>query len=150
MDGNLKSPAELLNGLRYQSNLPLVQRTCKQNQSHKEKVLVKQARSKDYHDSNAKELGPLSKGQNVLFELNPDDSKAHWSKGVVLDRNDRSYTVKSQIGHELVRNRVNLRQLKNQTDKHTDVRQLVLIDKSEKASLIKKDNSVPRVTIRSR
>ena len=58
------------------------------NQSHKEKLLVKQARSKDYHDGNAKELRPLSKGQHILFELNPDDSKAHWSKGVVLDRND--------------------------------------------------------------
>ena len=34
-------------------------------------------------------------------------------------------------------------------DKHTEVRQPVLIDKSEKASLIKKDNSVPGVTTRS-
>ena len=52
-----------------------------------------------------------------------------------------------------MRNRVNLRQLKNQTDKHPKVRQPVLIDKSDKASLIKvlikKDNSVPRVTTRS-
>ena len=47
-----------------------------------------------------------------MFELNPDDSKAHWSKGVVLDRNDRSYTLKSQTGCKLVRNRVNFRQLK--------------------------------------
>ena len=77
MDRDLKSPAELLNGCIYQSNLPMVQRTSKQNQSHKERILVKQARSKDYHDGNAKELRPLSKGQDILFELNPDDSKAH-------------------------------------------------------------------------
>ena len=78
-----------------------------------------------------------------MLELNPDDSKAHWSKGVVLDRKDRSYTVISQTGHTLVRNRVNLRQFKNQTDKHTEVRQPVLIDKFYKASFIKKDNSAP-------
>ena len=80
-----------------------------------------------------------------MFELNPDDSKAHWSKGV-LDINERSYTVKSQTGHKSVRNIVNLGQFKNQTDKHTEVRQPVLVDKFDKASLIdapiKKDNSV--------
>ena len=100
VDGDMKSPAELLNGHIYRSNFPLVQRTSEQNQSHKEKILVKQTESKDYYDGNAKELRPLSKGQDVLFELNPDDSKAHWSKGVILDRNDRSYTVKSQTGHK--------------------------------------------------
>ena len=46
------------------------------------------------------------------------------------------YTVKSQTGCKLVRNRVNLRQFKNQTDKCTEVRQPVLADKSYKASLI--------------
>ena len=86
MDGDLKSPAELLNGHIYQSNSPLVQRTSEQNQSHKEKILVKQARSKDYHDGNVKESRPLSKGPDILFVLKPYDSKAHWSKGVILDR----------------------------------------------------------------
>ena len=76
------------------------------------KILVKQTKSKNYHVGNAKELRPISKGQDILFELNPDNRKAHWSKGVILDRNDRSYTVKSQTGCKLVRNRVNLRQLK--------------------------------------
>ena len=77
-----------------------------------EKILVKQARSKDSHDGNAKELRSLSKGQELLFELNPDDSKAQWSKGAILHRNDRSYTVKFQTGCVIVRNRVNLRQFK--------------------------------------
>ena len=100
MDGDMKSPAESLNGCMYQSKLPLVQRTSEQDQSQKEKILVKQTKSKDYHDGNAKELRPLSIGQDILFELNPDDSKGHWRKGVILDRNDKSYTVKSQTGHK--------------------------------------------------
>ena len=54
MDRDMKSPEELLNGHVYQSNLPLVQRSPRQNQSHKEKILVKQTKSKDYHDGNAK------------------------------------------------------------------------------------------------
>ena len=44
VDGDLKSPAELLNECIYQSILPLVQRTSEQNQSHEEKILVKQAK----------------------------------------------------------------------------------------------------------
>ena len=124
-------------------------------QSHKEKILVKQARSKDYHDGNAKKLRPLSKGQDILFECKADDSKAHWNKGVILNRNDRSYTVKSQTGCKLVRNRVNLIQYKNQTDKHTcvEVRQPVLVTNLTRLILfkvsIRKDNSVPRVMTRS-
>ena len=63
VDRDMKSPAELLNGHIYQSNLLLVQRTSEQNQSHKEKILVKHTKSnKDYHDGNAKELRLLSKG----------------------------------------------------------------------------------------
>ena len=61
-------------------------------------------KAKITNDGNAKELRPPSKGQDVLFELNPDASKAHWSKGVILDRNDKSYTVKSQTRCKLVRN----------------------------------------------
>ena len=66
VDGDLRFPAELLNGHEYQSNLPLIRKTSTQMSSHKERLVAKQAKIKDQHDSNANELKPLCKGQNIL------------------------------------------------------------------------------------
>ena len=73
--GDLRSPAELLNGHEYQSNSPLLKKVSTQMSSHKERLLVKQAKIKDYHDGYAKELKSLCKEQDVLYELNPDNNK---------------------------------------------------------------------------
>ena len=62
VDGDLKSPAKLLNGHKYQSNLPLIRKTSSQTSSHKEKLVAKQAKIKDYHNGNVKEFKPLCKG----------------------------------------------------------------------------------------
>ena len=68
-------PAELLNACDYQSNLSLIRKTSTQMSSQKERLLAKQAKIKDYHDANAKELNTLCKWQDVLYKLNPDNSK---------------------------------------------------------------------------
>ena len=65
VDGDLRSPVELLNGCKYQSNLPLIRKTSTQTSSNKETLVVK---IKDYHDGNAKELKPLYKGR--MFYMN--------------------------------------------------------------------------------
>ena len=109
VDGNLKSPAELLNGCEYQSNLPLIRKTSMQTSNHKEKLVAKKAKIKDYHDGNTKELKPLCKGQDILYELNPDKKGTQWSKGFILNRSDRSYIIQIETGKKLIRNRVNVR-----------------------------------------
>ena len=73
VDGDLRSPAELLNGHEYQSNLPLIRKTSTHTSRHKDRLVAKQAKIGDYHGGNAKELKPLYKGQDVLYELNPDN-----------------------------------------------------------------------------
>ena len=74
VDGDLKSPSELLNGHEYQSNLPLIRKTSIQTFSHKEKLVVKQAKIKDYHNGDAKGLKLVCKGQDILYKLNPDNN----------------------------------------------------------------------------
>ena len=112
VDGDLKSPAELLNGHEYQSNLPSTRKTSAQTSSHKEKLVAKQAIIKDYHDGNAKELKLLCKGQDILYKLNPDSKRTQWSKGVILNRSNRSYMIQTESGRKLIRNRVNVRPYK--------------------------------------
>ena len=71
--------------------------------------MAKQAKIKDYHDSNAKELKPLCKGQDVLYELSQDNKRTQWSKGIKLDRSDISYMIQTETGRKLIRNRVSVR-----------------------------------------
>ena len=61
VDGDLRSPVELLDGWEYQSNLPLIRKTT-QMSSHKERLVTKEAKIKDHYESIAKELKPLCKG----------------------------------------------------------------------------------------
>ena len=44
VDGDLRSPAELLNDGEYQSNLPLIRKTSTQMSSHEERLVAKQAK----------------------------------------------------------------------------------------------------------
>ena len=112
VDGDLKSPAELLNGHEYQSNLLLIRKTCTQTSSHKEKLVAKQAKIKDYHDGNAKEVKPLCKGHDIIYKQNPDNKRTQWNKGFILNRSDRSYMIQTETGRTLIRNRVNVRPYK--------------------------------------
>ena len=112
VDGDLKSPAELFNGHEYQSNLSLIRKTSAQISSHKEKLVVKEDKIKDYHDGNAKEVKSLCKGQDILCKLNPDNKTTQWNKGVILNRSDRSYMIQTETDRKLIRNSVNVRPYK--------------------------------------
>ena len=124
--------------------------------------MAKQAKIKHYHNGNAKELKPLCKGQDVLYELHPDNKRTHLSKGVILNKSDKSYMIQIETGRKLIRNRVNVRPYKGKIPqlRHVDVepevlvRQPVLVGKPNKTSLkvkvpLKKDNSAPWVVPRS-
>ena len=162
VDGDLKSLAELLNGCEYQSNLPLIGKMSAQISTHKEKAVAKQAKIKDYYDGNAKELKPLCKGQDILYKLNPDNKRTQYCKGVILNRSDRSYTIQTETGRKLIRNRVDRRPYKGKIPqpRHVDikpkvlVRQPILVNKPNKTNLkvkvpLIKDNSAPQIATRS-
>ena len=127
--------------------------------SHKERLVAKQAKIKNHHDGNAKELKPLYKGQDVLYELNSNNKRTQWSKGVILNRSGRGYMIRTETGRELIRNRVNVRLYKGKIQ-HVDikpkvpVRQPVLVNKPNNTSLkvkvpLKKDKSALQVVTRS-
>ena len=92
---------------------------------------------------NAKELKPLCKGQDVLYELHPDNKRTQWSKDVILNRSDRSYKIQIETGRKLIRNRVNVRSYKGKIpqprhvaiEPKIPVRQPVLVNKPNKTSL---------------
>ena len=123
VDNDFKSPAELLNGHEYHSNLPLIRKTSAHTFIHKKKLVAKQSKIKHYHDGSAKELKPLCKGQDVLDELNPDSKRTQWNKGVILDRSDRSNMIHTETGRKLIRNRVNVRPYKGKIPqpRHVDI-----------------------------
>ena len=130
--------------------------------SHKERLIAKKSQMKDHHNGIAKELKVLCKGLNILYELNLDNKRTQWSKGIILNRSDRSYMIQTETGRELIRNRVNVRLYKGKIPqpRHVDiepkvpVRQSGLVNKPNRTSLkvgvpLKKDNSAAQVVTRS-
>ena len=89
--------------------------------------MAKQAKINDYHNGNAKELKPLCKGQDVLYELHPDKKITQWSKSVILNRSDRHYTIQTETGRKMIRNQVNVRPYKGKIPetRHLDIEQKV-------------------------
>ena len=111
---------------------------------------------KVYHNGNSKKLKPQCKGQDFLYELSPDNNKTQWSKGVILDRNDRSYKIQTKTGRKLIRKRVSVRPYKSRIPHSRPVeiepkiptaKNPVLVNQSNKTTLNvevpNKDNSVP-------
>ena len=91
------SPTELLKGHAYRSNLPMVEMYHGSDQ-YKKKLVAKQAKAKDYYDGKSKELLPLYKGQEILYEQNQDSKVTQWNKGVVLDKTDHRYIIQNESG----------------------------------------------------
>ena len=100
VDGDMQSPAELLNGCVYRSNLPMLKIHLGSDQ-YKEKLVTKQAKAKDYYDRKSKELLPLHKGQEIHYEQNPDSKITQWNKCVVLDKTDHRYITQNVSGHKI-------------------------------------------------
>ena len=81
----------------------LVKIHCGSDQCEK-KLVAKQAKAKYYYDRKSKELLPLHKGQEILYEQNPDSKVTQWNKGVVLDKTDHRYIIQNDSGHKITRN----------------------------------------------
>lgn len=111
------SPAQMLMGRRIRANLPIsdellnthnsaLVRLSKERQQEKQKL---------YHDRRAKSLSDLRSGDQVRLR---DHEKGIWmQKGIVQAQvAPRSYTVRTDRGTEVRRNRVDLRSPPNHND----------------------------------
>ncbi|XP_032230859.1 uncharacterized protein K02A2.6-like [Nematostella vectensis] len=123
IDHNLPSPAELLNGRVYQSNLPGVSRTArldsKVDHDANSKLQARQDLQKLYYDRSSKELPPLPPGSNVSV-FNPHNKK--WEPGTVRSQRSapKSYNVELSTGSRFTRNRKHLRPSAVPAEKPTD------------------------------
>ncbi|XP_063953999.1 uncharacterized protein K02A2.6-like [Lytechinus pictus] len=111
IDSELPSPAELLCGRKFKSNLPLViHNTSSRKEQHYQRLQQRQDQQKAYHDRSAHNLQPLRPSQRVMVQ----DARTHlWIPGQVEECCDepRSYTVVTSNGRELRRNRQQIRDL---------------------------------------
>ena len=90
-----------------------------------------------------KKLKPLCKGQDILYQLPPNNKRTELSKGVILNRSGKSYTIQTETGRNLIRNRVNVRPYKGKIPqpRHVDIEpkvpvgQPVLGNKPNKTSM---------------
>ena len=106
----MQSPAELLNGCAYRSNLAMVKEHCGSDQ-YEEKLVAKQAKAIDYYDRKSKELLSLHKGQEILYEQNPNSKVTQWNKGGVLDNTDCRYVIQNESGCKITQNQVYLKHI---------------------------------------
>lgn len=106
----LPSPAELLNGRVYQTNLPAVSKpSVSESGDTTAKLQVRQDKQKEQYDRTARQpLCPLFPEDRVRI-LNP--SSSIWEPGIVQHIADtpRSYIVAAEEGGVLRRNRRHLR-----------------------------------------
>ena len=109
IDSKLPSPSELLYGRRIQGNIPTI---LLNNHEDKESVhnnlQRRQEKQKRYHDQHAKELPPLSRGQEVSVQ---DSTTAKWVPATILAESTepRSYILETKGGAVLRRNRRHIR-----------------------------------------
>ena len=109
ISSRLKSPAELLTGRIYRGLQPFLTKhvSTVTDDFQKEEFLARRAKEKFYHDRHTRQLPLLTKGQTVYFRKND-----RWVKAVVVDRDDdtgRSYTLVTEAGQIVSRNRVDVK-----------------------------------------
>ncbi|XP_063590442.1 uncharacterized protein K02A2.6-like [Penaeus indicus] len=110
LDSKLPSPAELLNGRKMRSNLPLHLPTREgQKQDVYENFKKKQDTQKQYYDRGAKDQQALLPGQAVRVQ---DHISGRWTPATVVEKSQepRSYIVETQDGGILRRNRRHIKQ----------------------------------------
>ena len=105
VSAKIPSPAEMLYKRTIQDNLP--RRFSKEITE----LVDRQKSQKYYHDQHIKSLPPLVQGQSVRIQ-NPQNRQ--WEQATVEnpmpDDKPRSYRINTQTGHQLRRNRVQIRE----------------------------------------
>ena len=112
LTSSIPSPAELLNGRRYRALLPTrsLQQTA-HGQLVREHMVDDKDRSAQHHNKSARELPPLDPQQKVYVQTDPGQGR--WTPAVVTQtpgpQQPRSYTVVTQAGSQLQRNRQHIK-----------------------------------------
>ena len=86
-----KSPAELLNSRKFQTNLPIIDWNQKKSNESEIESLADKCQSNST-TSNGKELPKVDIGMRVLHDKNPDSTKIKhppWCKGTVKNRKSK-------------------------------------------------------------
>ncbi|XP_054769307.2 uncharacterized protein K02A2.6-like [Lytechinus pictus] len=113
IDSSLPSPAELLQGRKYRSNLPMKMHSDHQSEI-KEKLRQRQERQKDDFDRRGvRELPPLVPDQKVTVFDHVSETCAPATVIQKCQLEPRSYMIQTPNGSVLRRNRRDLRSLEN-------------------------------------
>ena len=109
VDGIIPSPAELLNGRKMRSKLPVKIAHDRPNKDEiHDRLAHRQNQQKKYHDQGTRELSPLLRGQRVSVE---DQITGKWAPAIIKDicPEPRSYLIETPNGNTYRRNRRHLR-----------------------------------------
>ena len=109
MTGIDKSLAELLYNRHFRTNIPMIQHAS--DLSHRARLCNEDSTK---YQTGSKELVSIPIGSHVIYDSNPDSSKAkrpEWSKGIIKDFNGpgRKYTIENDSGRQLTRTRRDIR-----------------------------------------
>ena len=112
---NIPSPSELLNR-RYRGVQPFLHFTAQSStasflpQERIQEEQEKRQRLNEFHynKSSVARRNEINEGSNVLV-LITDQKPKRWEKGIVINRNDKTYDIKLQTGKIINRNRVDVR-----------------------------------------
>ena len=93
MNGIDRSPAELLCNRHFRTNMPMIQHAS--DLSHKARLHNEDQKK---YQTGSKALVPIPSGSHILYDSNPDSSKAkrpEWSKGTIknVEEPGRKYTI---------------------------------------------------------
>ena len=125
LDSVLPSPAELMFGRPIQTTMP-----SRSSIIEKEEIRnhIKESTNaqKSYGDHHTKDLPPILSGKSVRVQ---DKERKTWFRGTVLSpctNKERAYLVETEGGRQLIRNRVQLREVpdipKHEMTPHTPLR----------------------------
>jgi transposase InsO family protein len=122
IDNQLPSPAELLYGRKIKGNVPVIPQNNLHNKDNiYERLQERQDKQKQYFDQHAKDLPPLQPGQAVRIQ---DHVTGKWTPAKVINKcpEPRSYTVKTDGGAILRRNRKHIQYVQDAKRENQDAK----------------------------
>lgn len=108
LKADLKSPAELLNGRKYQTTLPAKIQVPIDQEDTRAKLEAAQKTGQSHYNQHAHSLPELYRGQHVHVQ---DPITKIWTPAKIVNRAEtpRSYIIEMDSGRQLRRNRVHIR-----------------------------------------
>ena len=113
ISSNLPSPMEILTGRKAMSNIPTKLTSQQPEDNIRQELRQRQLTQKMQYDRTARDLSPLIPGQQIRHQ----DHTGKWREGEIMRQCEepRSYIIRTPQGQELRRNRVQLRDIPQDT-----------------------------------